>query len=95
MIDAAHLHAAERASVAALAAELGVSFAGLWLEAPLETRLARIAARRGDASDAGETVARRQTAEPLREPGWRALNASGPLDATLANARVASGDSVG
>jgi aminoglycoside phosphotransferase family enzyme/predicted kinase len=86
IIDAAHAHAAERQAAAALAVETGVPFVGLWLEAPLETRVARIAARRGDASDADAEVARRQRAEPLGEPGWRAIDAGGALEA----ARVAS-----
>ncbi len=94
LIDATHAHAAERGGVVALAAECDVPFVGIWLDAPLATRLQRIAARRGDASDADEQVARRQMAEPLREPGWRAVDASGSFEATLANARVASGDGV-
>jgi hypothetical protein len=90
LIDAAHAHAAERAAAAALGAEVGVGFVGLWLEAPLELRLRRIGARMHDASDADAAVARRQKAEPLDEPGWRALDAAGDLAATLASARVAS-----
>ena len=89
LIDAAHAHGHERAQSAQLAADQGVPFVGLWLEAPLATRLDRIAARRGDASDADADVARAQRAEPLNEPGWRVVDASGDLAATLANARVA------
>jgi aminoglycoside phosphotransferase family enzyme/predicted kinase len=92
LIDAAHTHGHEREASAALARETGVSFAGLWLEAPLEVRLARIGARRADASDADEAVARRQRAEPLIEPGWRAIDAGGTLDETL---RVASDAAAG
>ena len=90
LIDATHAHARERAAAAALAAEVGAPFVGLWLDAPLATRLARVAARRGDASDADARVARGQRAAPLVEPGWRALDASGDLAATRAHARVAS-----
>lgn len=90
LIDATHARGEERAAAAALADEIGAPFVGLWLDAPLETRLARIAGRRGDASDADAEVARRQCATPLVEPGWRAVDASGDLAATLANARVAS-----
>jgi aminoglycoside phosphotransferase family enzyme/predicted kinase len=89
LIDATHATAAERAESAALAQEAGVPFHGLWLDAPLEARLSRIAGRRGDASDADAEVARRQRADPLREPGWRAIDASGDLAATLRRARVA------
>jgi predicted kinase len=62
-----------------VAAEVGVAFAGLFLDAPLATRLERIASRRDDASDADADVARRQTADPLAEKGWAALAASGSL----------------
>jgi predicted kinase len=95
VIDAAHAHAAEREAAAALATETGVPFAGLWLEAPLDVRLRRIGGRTGDASDADEAVARRQRAEPLGEPGWRALDASGGLEKTLQAARVASAAGAG
>jgi aminoglycoside phosphotransferase family enzyme/predicted kinase len=95
LIDAAHTHGHERAASAALAQEIGVPFAGLWLEAPLDVRISRIAGRRSDASDADESVARRQRAEPLIEPGWRAVDAGGALDETLRLARVASGAGAG
>ena len=91
LIDATHSHAHERARAAALAREAGVPFLGLWLEAPLETRLARVATRRGDASDADEAIVRAQHADALEEAGWRALDASGDLAQTLGHARVASG----
>ena len=90
LIDATHTHAAEREAAAALGAEIAVPFVGLWLEAPLETRVARISGRHGDASDADADVARRQRAELLGEPGWRALDAAGGAQATLQQARVAS-----
>jgi hypothetical protein len=57
----------------------------------LETRVARIADRHGDASDADAEVARRQRAEPLAEPGWRAIDASGTLDAALVASRGRAG----
>jgi aminoglycoside phosphotransferase family enzyme/predicted kinase len=92
LIDAAHSHGYERAASAALAVEIGVPFAGLWLTAPLDARLARIGGRRADASDADEGVARRQRAEPLIERGWREIDAGGALDKTL---RVASSANAG
>jgi aminoglycoside phosphotransferase family enzyme/predicted kinase len=69
LLDATFAAAAERSAVAAVAAEVGVAFAGLFLDAPLATRLGRIGSRRADASDADADVARRQTAEPLGEKG--------------------------
>ena len=91
-LDATFAAAEERAVAAGAAAEVGVAFAGLFLDAPLATRLERIASRRADASDADAEVARRQTAEPLAERGWAALDASGNLTETtsLALARLAN-----
>ena len=79
----------ERKAAALVAAEIGVAFDGLFLEAPLEMRLARVASRGADASDADASVARGQRADPLGERGWRALDADGGLTATVARARAA------
>jgi uncharacterized protein len=91
LIDATFATASERGAAAGAAAEVGVAFAGLFLDAPLETRLERIASRRDDASDADADVARRQTAEPIGEKGWAALSASGSLAGTTALARARLG----
>lgn len=56
-------------------------FHGLWLEAPLETRLARVAARRADVSDAGPAVALAQQEPQALGPKWRRCLAEGPADA--------------
>ncbi|HEY1887432.1 MAG TPA: AAA family ATPase, partial [Roseiarcus sp.] len=93
LIDATFATAAERAAAASVASEVRVGFAGLFLDAPLATRLERIGLRQRDASDADADVARRQTAEPLGERGWATLAASGSLSGTaaLARARLAAG----
>jgi len=88
LIDATFATAGERGAAASVAAEGGVPFTGLFLEAPLATRLERVGSRRADASDADVDVARRQTADPLREKGWAALAASGSLSDTTALARA-------
>jgi uncharacterized protein len=92
VLDATFARAAERRAAAGAAAEVGVAFAGLFLDAPFATRVNRIASRRADASDADADVARRQTAEPLGERGWTALGAAGNLGetATVALARLAN-----
>jgi hypothetical protein len=76
VLDATHGAGAARRASAEIARQAGAGFAGLWLEAPLEVRLQRIAARRGDVSDADVEVARAQRAEPLAEPSWIALDAT-------------------
>ena len=88
LLDATFGAAAERSAAASVAAEAGVAFVGLFLDAPLATRLERIGSRSGDASDADADVARRQTAEPLAEQGWAAVAASGSLSDTTALARA-------
>jgi aminoglycoside phosphotransferase family enzyme/predicted kinase len=87
LIDASFAAAAERSAAAGVATELGVPLAGLFLDAPLATRLERISTRQADASDANSDVARRQTVEPLSEKGWAAVVASGSVSDTLALAR--------
>jgi aminoglycoside phosphotransferase family enzyme/predicted kinase len=83
-LDATFSTAQERKAAASVASGVGVAFDGLFLEAPLETRLARVAARKADASDADAAVARGQRAEPLGEKGWTALDAGGGLSETTA-----------
>ena len=87
LLDATFSAARERKAASAIAAELGVPFDGLFLDASVGTRVARVSGRRADASDADAEVARRQRAEPLAERGWRALDAEGSLDETEALAR--------
>ena len=60
--DAVFLRESERRSIEAVAREAGAAFRGVWLDAPPETLRERIAARRGDASDADERVLGRQLA---------------------------------
>lgn len=84
IVDAVHQRPEERAQIAALAHECGVDFLGLWLEAPLDALTGRVAARRGDASDATAEVVRWQAG---RDPGpldWVRLDTSRPPEAVLA-----------
>jgi aminoglycoside phosphotransferase family enzyme/predicted kinase len=81
LADATFQQAEARSAIAAVAP----AFRGLWLRAGLQVRLARVAGRSGDASDATAEVARAQ-AEPELEPGWTEVSAEGTLEdvATLA-----------
>lgn len=81
VLDATFLRPALRARAEAVALGVGAPFRGLWLGAPAAVLEARVAARRGDASDAGLDVLRSQL---TRDPGrmaWRVLDAVGPADA--------------
>ena len=62
LVDAVFARPEERAEIEAVAAELGVAFRGLWLEAPPSKLLDRVGARIGDASDATPDVVRQQLA---------------------------------
>jgi uncharacterized protein len=84
VLDATFSTAGERKTAARVAAEVGVAFDGLFLEASLEMRLARVGSRGADASDADAAVARSQRAEPLGERGWSPLDAGGALSETVA-----------
>lgn len=77
IVDAAHIRPEERQAIAALAAEAGVPFSGLWLQAPEDTLIERVRTRQGDASDATEAVVRRQLGLDTGTIGWTALPATG------------------
>jgi len=82
VLDAAFLDPQARAQAQALAAETQVAFEGVWLEAPADLLRRRVAARRGDASDADLRVLEAQLA---RDPGpvdW-SRNDAGDLDGAV------------
>jgi aminoglycoside phosphotransferase family enzyme/predicted kinase len=93
IVDAVFVHAEERAAIEAVTADLGIPFQGLWLEAAPQQLMDRVAARRGDASDATPEVVRQQLARETGAlgPGWTRIGASGSATATLAAARQALG----
>ena len=95
IVDAVHSKPEERDAMAALAARLRVPFTGLWLEAPVETLVARVEARRNDASDADEAVVRQQVARPLGTIDWVRLDAGQPIEALAASARRALNPAAG
>ena len=88
VLDAAYLQEAERTEIARSAAAWGFRFAGLFLTADLATRLARIARRTGDASDATGDVALKQETIAIGAIDWHIVDASGTPEQTLRNARA-------
>ena len=91
IVDAVFADAAERAAVAQAAGH--AAFHGLFLTAPLATRIARVGGRAGDASDADVGVARAQESYQLGRMDWRTIDASGTPEQTLARAKEALGKS--
>lgn len=93
VLDAVFGKAQERMAAAAVAESCSVAFSGLWLAAPREALIRRVAGREGDASDATAAVVRWQL-EHLQPPSdveqaWAAVDAAGDRTATLARARAA------
>ena len=82
VLDATFLRPELRTRAQDLAARAGVAFDGLWLEAPPDVLSARVAARRGDASDAGVEVLRAQMAQDEGPMDWTRLDATPPAEAT-------------
>ncbi|MBO6512198.1 MAG: aminoglycoside phosphotransferase, partial [Roseibium sp.] len=69
------------------AAHVEADFQGLWLTAPRDTLLARVAARAGDASDATADVVEKQLGYDLGQMSWAIVEAGGTGAATARNAR--------
>ena len=84
VLDAVHLQPWERERTAAVAHAHGVAFQGVWLEAPLATLQARVAARRDDASDATEAVVQRQAACDPGAIAWPRTTSAAVLAAPAA-----------
>ena len=91
IVDAMFAKPEQRATVEAVATEFGVRFQGLWLTAPPEKLLKRVAVRRGDASDATPEVVRRQLGWHLGDfaETWTEIDASGSAEETLQKVRDA------
>lgn len=90
VVDATFLRQEERRAIEALAQAAGVAFTGLWLDAPREVLARRIAARRGDASDADLAVLDWQLGLDPGAVFWRRVDAAGGLAETVAAARALS-----
>lgn len=79
----------ERERIKAIASRLGSRFLGLWLEAPLATQIARVEARRDDASDSDAEVVRAQASRDLGPITWIRIDAGQTFDHTFAQAEAA------
>jgi hypothetical protein len=83
VLDATFIDPGLRARAERLAAEAGVPFHGIWLDAPSAVLEVRVAARTGDASDATVAVLHEQMAKlGAAAVGWGKVSAVGDLAAT-------------
>ncbi len=83
VVDAVFAREEERAAIASVARETGAEFAGLWLAAPPQVLIERVAARPNDASDATPAVVKKQLAWQARPEGWIEIDASGTPQETF------------
>ena len=88
VVDAVSARPDERRRIEAIAAEAGVRFDGIWMEAPLAERMARVTNRRNDASDATAEVAKRQESYDLGTIGWTRLDSGRVASDVLDDARA-------
>ena len=86
IVDAVFAKDDEREEIAAVVST-GTRFRGLFLTADLATRIARVGARVNDASDADETVVRKQAQYDLGAMEWSEIDASGTPEQTLVKAK--------
>ena len=87
IVDAVWPDTAARDAIEEVARDAGVSFTGLWLDAPLDTLSGRLASRTGDASDATPGVAADQMRRITAPESWRRLDASQGAEAVAEAAR--------
>lgn len=78
VVDATFREGSERAAIEAMAGGRGAPFTGIWLEAPAELLLARVARRQNDASDATPSVVAAQLKKVQASLAWTRLDASRP-----------------
>jgi aminoglycoside phosphotransferase family enzyme/predicted kinase len=84
IVDAVHAKEGEREALATLGAKAGVSFTGLWLEAPPDIMRQRVATRTRDVSDATARVIEEQLGYDIGEQNFEVIDASKPFEQVVA-----------
>ncbi|MGH9257560.1 MAG: AAA family ATPase [Vicinamibacterales bacterium] len=86
IVDAVYARPSDREAIAQRAADAGVPFVGLWLDAPESVLVARSERRRLDASDADADVIRRQLARDTGAIAWHRVEASSTPESVVQEA---------
>ncbi|HEY4820125.1 MAG TPA: AAA family ATPase, partial [Xanthobacteraceae bacterium] len=89
VIDGVFGNSDEREQIGAAAQATNTPFLGLFLAADLAVRLARVEARKHDASDATADVVRRQDNYEVGDVDWVKIDAGGTPEQTLRAAKAA------
>ena len=89
IIDAVHLTPEERIAVKEIASRSEAHFTGLWLEAPVDRLVERVAKRERDASDATAEIVSAQAKQATGAMDWRRVDASAPLETIARDALAA------
>jgi hypothetical protein len=95
IVDAVFARPTDRQFIEQLAAAAGVPFVGVWLDAPQDVLVDRVAHRERDASDADAAVVRDQLGQETGHISWSRLDASAGLDVVLKRAVVVIGERSG
>lgn len=82
IVDAVFADPRDRMVIAEVARVADVPFSGVWLDAPIDTRIDRIERRSGDVSDATPAVLREQLSRSLGQLDWARVDGAGERDAT-------------
>jgi uncharacterized protein len=85
--DAVFARVADRQAVERVAADAGVPFIGVWLDAPPATLIDRAERRISDPSDADAAVIRQQQMQEIGAIRWPRIDASRPFEDVLKDAR--------
>ena len=89
IVNAVFDHEEQKVEIEAVAKTVGIPFIGLWLEADIETLMARVRNRAKGASDATTNVLEHQLAHDAGRITWHRIDASQPQGAVLATAQGA------
>jgi aminoglycoside phosphotransferase family enzyme/predicted kinase len=76
IVDAVFARPGDRHAIERVAADVGVPFVGIWLEAPETALIARVEQRRTDASDANAAVIRLQHRDGTGNIWWHRIEAA-------------------